>query len=130
MVWTQKPTYRNGAVTFAGYLEGTATLVSPDSASARRGGTSNFTIGNPNGNALGSILIPLTDGSSWTLDDPGDVVADRYQIGNGRFEISFRWPTAVGNYTDKHITVWGYQDATRTPVISNRADSLGQSMVR
>lgn len=131
VVWTQKPTYRNGTVTFAGYLEGTATLVNPDSASARRGGGyPNFTIGNPNGNALGSILIPLTGRRSWTLDDPGDVVASRYQIGNGRFEISFRWPTAVGNYDDKHITVWGYQDASRTPVISNRADSLGQSMIR
>ena len=130
VAWTQKPTYRNGTVNFADYLEGTTTLVNPDRASARRDGTANFTINDQNGDPLGSILIPLTGNSYWTLDDPGDVVADHYQIGNGKFEISFRWPTAVGNYADKHITVWGYQDATRTPVISNRADSLGQSMIR
>ena len=130
VVWTQKPSYRNGTVTFAGHLEGAANLVSPDTESAMRGGAANFTINDENGNPLGSILIPLTGNSYWSLDDPGDVVADRYAIGNGRFDIGFRWPTALGSYADKHITIWGYNNAARTATINNRTDPLAQSMIR
>ena len=130
VVWTQKPAYDNGLVSFAGYLPAGASLTNPDAASAMQGGSANFTINDASGNALGSILIPLTDGSYWTLDDPGDVVAQQYSISDGQFEISFRWPAALGNYANKHITVWGYNNAERTPVINNRADPLGQSTVR
>ena len=130
VVWTQKPTYQNGIVTFVGYLEGAATMVNPDAASARRGGFANFTINDDNGNSLGTILIPLTGNSYWTLDDPGDVVADHYAIGDGQFDIAFRWPAALGGYADKHITVWGYNNAERTPVLNNRIDPLGQSTIR
>lgn len=131
VVWTQKPTYDDGIVSFAGSLSGDASLVSPDASTARQfGGSSNFTINDASGNALGSILIPLTGGAYWTLDDPGDVIAEQYQIGGGDFAIRFQWPDALGDYADKHITVWGYNNAERTPVINNRADPLGQSTVR
>ena len=130
VVWTQKPTYLNSTVSFTGHLQGTASLSKPDTESAMRGGAANFTINDYDGNPLGSILIPLTGNSYWNLDDPGDVVADQYEVGNGRFEISFRWPTALGNYADKHITVWGYNNAERMPTISKGADSLGMSMIR
>ena len=105
-------------------------MVNPDAESAMQGGSANFSIQNQDGNYLGSILIPLTGGRYWTLDDPGDVIADHYAIGNGRFEISFRWPAALGGYADKHITIWGYNNAARAPVLNNRTDPLGQSMVR
>lgn len=131
VVWTQKPTYDDGIVSFAGSLSGDASLVSPDASTARQfGGSSNFTINDASGNALGSILIPLTGGSYWTLDDPGDVIAEQYQIGGGNFAISFQWPDALGDYANKHITVWGYHNTERTPTINNRADPLGQSTVR
>ena len=56
MAWTQKPTYQRSIITFAGYLKGNATLAQPDAESARRGGTANFTINDPNGNALGRVV--------------------------------------------------------------------------
>ena len=130
VVWTQKPTYDDGRVSFAGYLQDGASLTNPDDASAMRGGSANFTINDGSGDALGSILIPLTGGSYWNLDDPGDVVAEQYQVDGGNFVIKFRWPDAIGDYADKHISVWGYNNAERTPVINNRADPLGQSTVR
>ena len=131
VVWTQKPTYDDGVVSFAGSLSGDASLVSPDAATAREfGGSSNFTINDASGNALGSILIPLTGNRYWTLDDPGDVIAEQYQIGGGDFAITFQWPDALGDYAGKHITVWGYHNAERTPVINRSADPLGQSTVR
>ena len=131
VVWTQKPVYDDGIVSFAGSLSGDASLVSPDAATAREfGGSSNFTINDASGNALGSILIPLTGNRYWTLDDPGDVIAEQYQIGGGDFAIRFQWPDALGDYAGKHITVWGYHNAERTPVINRNADPLGQSVVR
>ena len=130
VTWTQKPTYNNGLVSFAGYLQDGASLTNPDDASAMQGDSANFTINDHSGNALGSILIPLTGNSYWTLDDPGDVIAEQYQVNGGAFVISFQWPDALGDYADKHISVWGYNNAERTPVINNRADPLGQSTVR
>ena len=131
VIWTQKPTYDDGIVSFAGSLSGDASLVSPDAATAREfGGSSNFTINDASGNALGSILIPLTGNRYWTLDDPGDVIAEQYQIGGGDFAIRFQWPDALGDYAGKHITVWGYHNAERAPVINRSADPLGQSTVR
>ena len=131
VVWTQKPTYDDGTISFAGRLQGDASLVSPDAATARQfGGSSNFTINDASGNALGSILIPLTGNRYWNLDDPGDVIAEQYQIGGGDFAVRFQWPDTIGKYADKHITVWGYNNAERTPVINSRTDPLGQSTVR
>ena len=131
VVWTQKPAYRDGLVSFAGRLPSGASLAKPDDDSAMQGGPGNFTINNASGDPLGSILIPPVGNWHWNLDDPGDVIAERYVIdANGRFEISFRWPDAIGDYTNKHITVWGYNNAERTAVLNSRADPLGESMVR
>ena len=130
VVWSQKPTYSNGTVSFSGELTGEASLWSRTLQEARQGGVSNFSINDDTGKYLGSILPQLTDGRYWNLDSPGDVVADLYELSDGRFSIRFRWPTGIGSYADKHITVWGYNNRARTAQFGKRADALGQSMVR
>ena len=128
--WIQKPTYQNGIVSFSGRLVGEATLVARSIHEAREGGkVSTFSIGKGT-ESLGSILPKLTGGSYWTLDDPADVVADRFDIDGNSFNISFRWPAAAGNPIGKDITVWGYNNAGRTPVLGSRADALGASLIR
>ena len=129
VTWIQKPTYQNGVVSFSGRLVGEATLVSRSIDEARQGGIATFTIAEGS-EPLGSILPKLTGGSYWTLDDPADVVADRFDVNGNSFSISFRWPAAAGNPIGKRISIWGYNNAGRTPVIGNRADSLGISFIR
>ena len=130
VIWIQKPTYQNGVVSFSGRLVGDATLVARSIHEAREGGkVSTFSIG-VGTESLGSILPKLTGGSYWTLDDPADVVADRFDIDGNSFSISFRWPAAAGNPIGKDITIWGYNNAGRTPVLGSRADALGASIIR
>ena len=129
VTWIQKPTYQNGVVSFSGRLVGDATLVARSIDEAREGRTSTFTIGEGT-ESIGSILPKLTDGRSWILDDPADVVADRFDLNGNSFSVSFRWPAAAGNPIGKRISIWGYNNTGRTPVIGNRADSLGISLIR
>ncbi len=130
VIWTRKPTYHNSAVSFSGRLTGEATLVARSIAEAQQGGSSSpFTIGEGQ-QSLGSILTRLTDGSYWTLDDPADVVADQFEIDGTSFNVSLRWPTAAGNPTGKHITIWGYNNSSRVSVFGGRADALGISLIR
>ena len=129
VTWIQKPTYQNGVVSFSGRLVGEATFVSRNIDEARQGGIATFTIAE-GAEPLGSILPKLTGGSYWTLDDPADVVADRFDVNGNSFNVSFRWPAAAGNPIGKRISIWGYNNAGRTPVIGNRADSLGISLIR
>ena len=130
VVWSQKPTYSNGTVSFSGELTGEGSLSSMTLQAARQGGISNFSINDDTGKYLGSILPQLTDGRYWNLDSPGDVVADLYELSDGGFSIRFRWPPGIGSYADKHVTVWGYNNRARTAQLGNRADALGRSMVR
>ena len=128
--WTQKPTYSNGVVSFSGRLTGPATLSSQTLLEAQHGGYSNFTISDSEGNYLGSILPSLSGGRHWTLNDPGDVVADTYHLDGNEFSVRFRWPAGVGQYQDKHVTVWGFNNAARTPESSAAVDVLSASIVR
>ena len=128
--WKQKPTYSNGTVSFSGELRGHATLSARTLQDARKGGTSNFTINDSDGNYLGSVLPQLTGGRYWSLDSPGDVVAGEYELSGSEFSVQFQWPGGIGTYADKHITVWGFNNANRTPEYNTRADPLGQSTVR
>ena len=130
VVWMTKPQYSNGMVFFSGQLTDPATLSSRTLQEAQQGGFSNFTIHDSEGNNLGSILPPLPGGRYWNLDDPGDVVADVYSLSGNEFTIRFTWPPGIGQYGDKHITVWGFNNADRTPLMGSRVDVLGQSTVR
>ena len=127
--WTQKPTYRGGIVSFSGNLTGDATLVARNISEARRGGSATFTIGEGVA-SIGSILPELTGNSYWNLDDPADVVADLFEIEGNSFSVSFQWPSAAGSPMGKLITVWGYVNAGRTPVLGSSDDALGISLVR
>lgn len=130
VVWTQKPTYQNGAVSFSGHLTGEATLASRNTDEARQGGrASTFTVGEGK-DSLGSILPELTGGEYWILEDPADVVADLLEIYGNSFSVSFQWPAAAGNPTGKHISIWGYINISRTPTFGNTADALGISLIR
>lgn len=129
--WTEKPTYRNGVVSFSGTLAGDATLVTRTVSEAQQfGDYANFTVNDANGDFLGSILPPLTDGSYWNLIDPADAVAAIYEIYEKTFTISFHWPDSAGDFRDKHITVWGYNNSERTPTVNDSVDPLGQSTIR
>ena len=131
VTWIQKPTYQNGVVSFSGRLVGEATLIARSIDEARQAGIATFTIAEgTEPQSIGSILPKLTDGRSWVLDDPADVVADRFDVNEKSFSISFQWPAAAGNPIGKRISIWGYNNAGRTPVIGNRADSLGASIIR
>ena len=130
VVWTTKPQYSEGTVFFSGQLTGQATLTSRTLRDAQQGGFANFTIHDSEGNNLGSILPPRADGRHWILDDPGDVVAGLYSLSGNEFTVRFAWPQEIGHYGDKHITVWGFNNADRTPQIGSAVDPLGQSTVR
>ncbi len=130
VVWTQKPTYIDGVVSFSGSLTGEATLSALSAFEAQQGGgPSTFTI-IAGGDNIGSILPARTDGRSWVLDDAADVVADQFEVIGNSFTIRFRWPPAAGDSIGKRIIVWGYNNASRTPEFGNRADSLGTSFIR
>lgn len=129
--WTEKPTYRNGVVSFSGTLAGDATLVTKTISEAQQFGVyANFSIHRDDGEFLGSVLPPLTDGSYWNLTEPADVVAPTYEIHEKTFTIVFHWPDSAGDFRDKHITVWGYNNPERTPTVNDSVDPLGQSTIR
>lgn len=129
--WTQKPAYLNGVVSFSGTLAGDATLATRTVAEAQEfSGYANFTVNDANGDFLGSILPPLTGGSYWHLEDPADAVAATYEIYEKTFTIAFQWPDSAGDFRDKHVTIWGYNNTERVPEINDGADPLGQSMIR
>ena len=129
IVWTQKPAYQSGAVSFSGGLTGDAGLVARSISEAREGGTATFSIGKGT-ESIGSILPELTGNSYWKLDSPADVVADLFEIDGNSFSVSFQWPTAAGSPMGKRIIVWGYVNTDRTPVLGSGADALGISLIR
>ena len=131
VVWTQKPTYSNGIVSFSGRLTGAASLSSQRLTDAQEfGRPQNFTVNDAEGNYLGSILPAQSGGRYWILDNPGDVVADTYQLNGNEFSVSFRWPSGAGQYNDKRIIVWGFNNAGRTPQSGSNVDVLGKATVR
>lgn len=129
VIWMQKPIYEGGFVSFSGRLTGNASLVSRSVSEAQRGGLAAFSISEGR-EVIGSILPKLPAGRSWTLDDPGDTVADVFELDGNSFSVRFRWPAAAGGPAGKRIIVWGYADASRRPAWGDGADSLGTSMIR
>ena len=128
--WDQYPTYDGRSVTFKGTLIDEAILENnrPD-----LGGVQNFTLFSVDEfKHLGSILSPRTDGARWVLSNTGSVVANTYWIyqADGTFHVEFSFPTVLGNPSDYAITVWGFQDASQTPTISENADTLGYARIR
>ena len=128
--WTQKPTYLNGVISFSGTLTGDAELATGTLAEAQEGGYANFTVNDADGDYLGSILPRLTGGSYWRLENPADAVAATYEVYEKTFTIAFQWPDSAGDFRDKHVTVWGYNNTERAPTINDTVDPLGQSMIR
>lgn len=106
--WLQKPTYRNGLVTFHGRVKEGYRLHSRTVREAQEGGYSNFTWFNPEtGEHLGSILPALSGNRYWILDDPGDVVAKEYSVEDGTFYIIAEFSWVVGDPRDLVVRVGG-----------------------
>ena len=99
---------------------------------ARSGGYGNFTLRVADSHeSAGHILPPLDDGRNWTLDDPGDTVATVYELDDRAFTVTFSFPSGLGsNPADYVVVVWGFQDGTRTPTITDSIDLLGYARIR
>ena len=127
--WDQHPTYEDGEVSFTGTLLNDAVFSQP--ALTARGTTvyPNF-YGRPaNGSEfLGYIFPP---GRNWRLDDPLDVIADSYQLDGPSFAVSFTFPEDLeGVPSDYVLSVFGFQNDTRTPTIGTNVDVLGYARIR
>ena len=128
--WDQYPTYDRRSVTFKGTLIDEAILENnrPD-----LGGMQNFALFSVDELKYpGNILSPRIDGAGWDSSNTGSVVANTYWIyqADGTFHVEFSFPTVLGNPSDYAITVWGFQDASQTPTISEDADLLGYARIR
>ena len=131
--WTRHPTYEDGVVTFEGtYLNG----AEPSFRLPRPRGRafSNFSLRTADdGKWLGSILVPLSGNRTWTLDDPGDVIADTYLIddSSNTFTIIFDFPEGLGdNPSDFVVRVMGFQNSDREATIGENIDLLGYARIR
>ena len=129
--WDQFPIFDGRWVSFRGTLLDGAVLSKATISQARSGGYQNFVMGQADDNEyVGTILPPLSGGSNWILDDPGDSVATTFRLGVKGFNIQFFFPEALGDPSDYVVTVWGFQDESRTPNISEKVDLLGYARIR
>ena len=128
--WTLAPTYDGHSVTFEGRFLGDSVLANTDPTG---GGYQNFSLLRADGREhIGTILPPLSEGWSWTLDDPGDVVANGYlfSVTTRHFHVLFKFPTALeGQPSDYVVIVWGYPTGARMPTIGNNVDILGYARI-
>ena len=129
--WDQYPIYDGRSFSFRGTLLDGAVLSKATIYQARDGGYQNFTISRADAyDHVGTILPSLLGGRSWTLDDPGDSVATTYRLGDREFKIQFLFPKALGGPSDYVVLVWGFQDDSRTPKVSDKVDLLGYARIR
>ncbi len=127
MEWTEYPSYKDGVVTLKGTLLNSAVFAHPTAAPRRGGGIyPNFRIRLASDHKyLGSVLpqksdLPL---SGWPLY-PFDVLADSYHLDGQSFAISFTFPAGLEHHpSDYVVTVYGFQDASRTPTLGLHSDS-------
>ena len=126
--WDLHPTYDGDTITFSGTLLGDAVLSGETIEQARRDGYRNFHIYPVDGHEfMGNINAP---GQNWGTYFAGDNVALEYRLEGRSFTVGFRLPEALGNPTDYIVDVWGFQDASRTPVIWPDRDRLGYARIR
>ena len=129
--WDQYPTYDGDSVTFSGTLLGNAVLSKETIDQARKGGYQNFLLYHADKSEyVGTILPPLNDGRSWTLDDPGDTTAMEYHLDERTFTVKFRLRQGLGDPSDYVVIVRGYQDNDRIPFIGENTDVLGYARIR
>ena len=131
--WTRYPTYEHGVVTFEGiFLNG----AEPSFRLPRPPGRhySNFELRTAEDRKhVGSILEPLSGNRTWTLDDPGDVVADTYLMddASNTFTVTFDFPEGLGgNPSDYVVRVMGFQNSDREATIGEDIDLLGYAQIR
>ena len=129
--WDQYPTYNGDSVSFTGTLLGDAVLSKETIHEARKGGYQNFLLYNADESGyVGTILPPLNDGQSWTLDDPGDTTAIEYNLEERTFKVRFRLRRGLGSPSDYVVSVSGFQDENRVPFIGEKIDRLGYARIR
>ncbi len=125
--WTEYPSYEAGIVTLQGKLLNDAVFAHPTAAPRRGGGIyPNFRMRFASGRRyLGAILPPGSDLplSGWP-SYPLDVLADSYHLDGQSFSLSFAFPGGL-EYppSDYVVTVYGFQDASRTPTLNAYPDS-------
>lgn len=130
--WTRHPTYENGIVTLEGiFLNG----AEPSFRLPQRGlRYPNFSIETADDKKqVGLILQPLSGNGSWTLDDPGDVVAYTYLIddASNTFTVVFDFPEGLGDDpSDYVVRVMGFQSSERKATIGENIDTLGYARIR
>ena len=132
--WTLHPAYENGVVSLEGaFLNG----AEPSFRLPRPRGVStyaNFSLRTADdAEYVGGILEPLSGNRTWTLDDPGDVVADTYRIDNAAqtFSVVFDFPEGLADSpSDYVVLVLGFQNSDRMPTIGENIDTLGYARIR
>ena len=77
--------------------------------------------------------MPLSGNRTWTLDDPGDVVADTYLMddASNTFTVTFDFPEGLGgNPSDYVVRAMGFQNSDREATIGEDIDLLGYARIR
>ncbi len=130
--WDEYPTHDGRFVRFKGTVVGGAVLSKPHLALARGGGYQNFSLYPADAQThSGSILPPLEDGRSWETGGSGSTVATDYRLEGQTFTVTFEFPTRLGSDPSAYVVVvWGFQDESRTPTISEVLDILGYARIR
>ena len=130
--WDEYPTHDGRFVSFKGTVVGGAVLSKPHLALARGGGYQNFSLSPADEHtATGNILPPLEAGRSWNTERTGSTVAADYRLEGQTFTVTFEFPTRLGTDPSTYVVVvWGFQDESRTPTISEVLDILGYARIR
>ena len=126
--WDQHPTYDGEFVTFSGSLLGDAVLSSGTIEEANRDGYGNFHIYSISGSKFTGNISP--PGLCRPPRDPGDTTALEFGLEGRNFAVKFRFPQGLGDPSNYFVDVWGFQDASRTPVIWPDRDRLGYARIR
>ena len=127
--WDRFPTYDGQMVTYSGTLLGDAVLANETLSEAQENGRNFTLLAVADNQSVGSVLPPPKPNWRWNLNDPGDVVATQYELDDGTFSVSFRFPQALGDPSDYVVRVWGYQDGNRSSFFGWEVDVLGVARI-
>ena len=129
--WGPYPVYDGGWVRFKGTLLHDAVLSRETVRQSMEGGYPNFTLTSADSHEhLGSVLPPLTDGTKWVLDNPGDSVAGEYRLSGNGFSVRFPFPASLGSPSEYVVIVWGFKESGRTAETGGNIDILGFARIR